>query len=163
MAIFFTASVTAALTNFCIKNGIENIGYWFIYLTQWGILLCAFSSIFGAILVTISFIHVSYIEKIQKRDSLPVSLKIYWALHNTSLILSVLITAMYWTVVFDKERDVVNVINVLLHITNSIVMFIDLIIVAHPVRLLHCIHPIVVGSSYGLFTFIYYKAGGVTM
>lgn len=102
-------------------------------------------------------------KKLDLGEDMPTSFKLYWALHATTLGLSVLITVMYWTVVYNKDKDDVDAKNILTHVFNSVVMFIDLIVVAHPVRFLHCIFPIVVGLSYGLFSFIYYQLGGTTM
>lgn len=90
---------------------------------------------------------------------MPVIFKVYWVIHNTSMIMSLWITLMYWTVVHtpDKALDLTNFTT---HACNSIFMFIDFVIVAHPIRLMHVIWPLSAGLIYGLFTLIYYLAGG---
>lgn len=50
--------------------------------------------------------------------------------------------------------------NLIVHGFNSIAMFVDLWIVAHPVRLLHCGWTILFGLCYVIFSAIYYLAGG---
>lgn len=46
---------------------------------------------------------------------------------------------------------------------NSVIMFLDLLIVAYPLRLLHVIQPIIFGVTFGFFSFIYYLCGGKNM
>lgn len=46
---------------------------------------------------------------------------------------------------------------------NSVIMFIDILIVAYPLRLYHVIQPISFGVAYGVFSFIYYLCGGTNM
>lgn len=53
--------------------------------------------------------------------------------------------------------------NILSHAMNSGIMFLDLLIVAYPLRLYHVIQPIIFGVSFGLFSFIYYLCGGKNM
>lgn len=81
-------------------------------------------------------------------------------MHNTSLILSLLITIMYWSVIYDDSKDTLDFVNVTTHASNSVFMFIDVIIVAYPVRLLHVVQPLVFALIYGVFTIIYYAVGG---
>lgn len=52
--------------------------------------------------------------------------------------------------------------NLIVHAFNSIVMFIDLCIVAHPIRLLHCYWTILLGTCYVIFSVVYYLAGGTS-
>lgn len=58
------------------------------------------------------------------------------------------------------DQVVNNATNILTHAFNSIVMFIDIWIVAYPIRLLHFVQPISFGLVYLLFSGIYYLAGG---
>lgn len=46
---------------------------------------------------------------------------------------------------------------------NSVIMFIDILIVAYPLRLYHVIQPIAFGVSFGIFSYIYYLCGGVNL
>lgn len=50
--------------------------------------------------------------------------------------------------------------NVLRHACNSATMLLDVIIVAHPVRLYHAYMSLAVGSVFLIFSIIYYLAGG---
>lgn len=56
-----------------------------------------------------------------------------------------------------------SAVNILSHAMNSIMMFVDVLIVAYPIRLYHVIQPICFGVSFGIFSFIYYLCDGVDM
>jgi hypothetical protein len=54
-----------------------------------------------------------------------------------------------------------NLNNYLVHATNSLVLILDLLIVAHPHRMSHFIYPTTCGALYMLFTIVYTFLGGV--
>lgn len=56
----------------------------------------------------------------------------------------------------------INIEQILMHITNSIVMILELCIVKHPIYVLHFYWPLAFISVYGLFSLIYYLAGGTS-
>lgn len=90
---------------------------------------------------------------------MPMIFKVYWSIHNTSMILSLLITLMYWTVIHTPEKPL-DVTNFFTHACNSVFMFVDFVIVSHPIRLMHVIWPLSAGLIYGVFTLVYYLVGG---
>lgn len=47
------------------------------------------------------------------------------------------------------------------HAMNAVIMVLDVLIVAYPIRLLHVVQPVTVGLCYVIFSVIYYAAGGV--
>lgn len=49
----------------------------------------------------------------------------------------------------------------LIHGGNSLGMFIELVVLSHPIYLLHMLYSIIVGMVYLAFSIIYYFAGGV--
>lgn len=116
---------------------------------------------------------------------MPVAFKIYWGLHNTAMVTAFVITIIYWTVLHKRNETrtiqkpekcilkfsnhfptagmPLNSSNILSHAMNSVIMFLDLLIVAYPLRLLHVIQPIIFGVTFGFFSFIYYLCGGKNM
>lgn len=54
----------------------------------------------------------------------------------------------------------VDATNVLTHCFNSVIMFIDVLIVAHPIRLYHVYQPLTVGLLYMVFSAVFFAAGG---
>lgn len=136
-------------------------GIWFIYLTHWGVLLCLSTTILGAIIVTTWHFHPEFSENLKEASGMPILFKIYWMLHNSTLVLSIVISLIYWSVLYQGEP--IDATNAMTHITNSVLMFIDLLIVAYPIRLMHVIQPIAFGMSYLVFSVIYHFLGGTNM
>lgn len=99
-------------------------------------------------------------ENIEDIEDMPTSFKVYWWFHNMTLVISICITIIYWAILYDETHPL-NAVNVMTHATNSVLMFIDMMIVSHPYRLLHVIQPIILGVSYAIFSVIYYFAGGL--
>lgn len=62
---------------------------------------------------------------------------------------------------FFVDDKPVNADEILSLALNSLFAFIEILIVSHPMRILHIIQPISFGLIYGLFSFIYYKCNGV--
>ncbi|XP_012160364.1 protein rolling stone isoform X1 [Ceratitis capitata] len=149
-AAVFTAGVVGSLIQ--TFGG----GRWFIYLTDWGFFLCMFTGIFGAVLVTIYHFSEGSVD-------VPLwALKFYWASYWTTLSLATLITFIYW--IFISPIDPQSpwaLYNLWAHGFNSILMILDHMLVAFPVRILHYVFPLIVGVVYAVFTLIYYYAGGV--
>lgn len=61
---------------------------------------------------------------------------------------------------FSLDTMPLSATNILTHAMNSVIMFIDLIIVAYPIRLMHVVQPLGAGTIYALFTVVFYFAGG---
>lgn len=53
-----------------------------------------------------------------------------------------------------------DALNIMVHVFNSVIMFIDLAIVGHPIKLSHAYWTTGVGVVYAIFTGIYFLAGG---
>lgn len=156
LAIFFTAVVTNSIV---VSVSSEDWAKYFIYLTHWGILLCMATSVFGAALVARWYFHPEFSDKICSCEEMPRVFKVYWMMHNITLILSICITIIYWAILHNAEM-VVDANNILIHATNCVFMLLDLVIVAYPVRIWHVIQPIGFGLLFCVFSVVYYLCGG---
>lgn len=154
ISIFFIAVVIYSMV-----TGMH-YGMYFIYLTNWGIMMCMLTNALGAILVSIWYLHPEFADRVVDSNAMPISFKIYWAMHITTLIVSIVITIVYWSILYN-DRVNLDAVNILTHAFNAIMMFTDLWIVAYPVRLLHIFAPVLFGITYVIFSAIYYAAGGV--
>ncbi|XP_061388702.1 protein rolling stone-like, partial [Musca vetustissima] len=131
-------------------------GKWFIYLTDWGFLLCMYISWFSAILVTIYHFHPRYFDNRTK------VLKFYWCSHWCVLVVATVITFMYWLFIYPTDNaNASDLYNLWAHGFNSILMVLDHMLVAFPTRLMHFVYPLILGLIYAIFSLIYYFAGGV--
>lgn len=57
-------------------------------------------------------------------------------------------------------EHVLDALNVLVHAANSALMLLDVLLSAHPLRLLHAFWPLLFVFKYLSFSLIYYLAGG---
>lgn len=53
-----------------------------------------------------------------------------------------------------------SALNILCHACNSAIMFLDILIVAYPMRLYHVTQPIGFAACFGIFSIIYFFCGG---
>ncbi|XP_017860353.1 PREDICTED: protein rolling stone isoform X1 [Drosophila arizonae] len=159
MALFFIAVVIKSMW----PRSDDESSYWlyFIYMTNWGIWMCMLTNLLGAVLVTIWHHHPEYADKLLNMKAWVSPFRIYWSMHIITLVLSIVITIIYWTVLYDANESNLDATNVLTHAFNSICMFIDLWIVAHPLRLLHVFLPVTFGIIYAIFSYIYHLCGGI--
>jgi hypothetical protein len=108
----------------------------------------------GAFLVTLH-----HFNKLEVEKETPISIKLYWALWNQSIVLSCIVSVTYWMVIYkDKPIDLHEI---LVHATNSIFIIIDLFICKHPPKYKNFIFIVLVEMIYLLFTFVYQFAGGL--
>jgi len=81
-----------------------------------------------------------------------------WVLNNVATTLAFFITVAFWTLLYNggpPARD-----DIILHGTNSVLAFLDLLITAIPFRMIHVYQPIFYAWGYVLFSAIYSAAGG---
>ncbi|KAM7353461.1 rolling stone [Cochliomyia hominivorax] len=144
-------------------------GKYFIFLTNWGIILCGLTQLLAAILVTRWHFDLSGTRSSQyqchgsdhKRKT-PFIIKLYWLLYDVALPLALVITTIYWTFLHGKMNKPQRfpIISFVTHCLNSVFMLVDFLIVAFPVRLLHTIYAMMLPIIFCIFTVIYYFCGG---
>ncbi|XP_030555431.1 protein rolling stone [Drosophila novamexicana] len=134
-------------------------GYWLIYLTNWGFVLCSLASITGAIFVSIYHCNP---ERMMRRTCL---IKCYWALYWTNLIVSNIICILYWILIFPRDRGTDNPMrlntlnNIWTHALPPFFFTIDHMVVAQPARIMHFIYPLGFSLAYVAFSCLYYLLG----
>ncbi|KAH8395510.1 hypothetical protein KR215_011471 [Drosophila sulfurigaster] len=152
LAIFFGTGLCSYLIIFFSRGTV------FIYLTNWGFILCSVTSISGAIFVSIY--HASTESMVNRRCML----KCYWACYWINLIFTHIIFIIYWTCIFPKKQPqnlISGIYNVWTHGLPSVFFTLDHLLVAHPARLLHFIYPFGLALLYVIFTYVYYVLGGL--
>lgn len=75
-----------------------------------------------------------------------------------TLPVSLLIVALYWALVWDGSAT--DVLTVLTHGLNFILMLVDLFASRQPLRLIQVMWPVIFGFIYVLFSYVYYVVGG---
>ncbi|CAG5134973.1 unnamed protein product [Candidula unifasciata] len=132
---------------------------WLIYLTNLSYLLLTVQSILHAVTV-VSYMcpqkNKGSLESIQ--GSIPWYLKPLWLLTSVVFNTAIIVTVLYWSLVFTGELD--NIVTVMVHGVNTLYVLTDIFVIATPVRLLHFIYTIIFGGIYIIFTVIYHLAKG---
>jgi len=139
---------------FYLQDGIWN--YYFIYLTHWNLCTTVIAMCLNAYLVT--RFHFDLVDDNEEMSTL---MKVYWAMWNQSVTVSMIVTTIYWTAIFDASVDDIGMDDVLVHMTNSIVPIIDIFIVNHPSKFSNMIWLVTFDLVYVLFTFVYQHLGGL--
>lgn len=151
LAIFFFIAVAySVIVN--IQRGHFHV--YFIYLTHLNLCATMATTWIGAFLVSLDHFNIIDIEK-----EIKVMMHFYWMLWNQSIVISLVVSISYWGFHYDGEKIDMN--NVLIHITNSSVLIVDLLIVNHPPKYLNFVIIIAIELFYALFTLIYQLLGGL--
>lgn len=100
-----------------------------------------------------------YNGKLKVTDKMNTGLKVYWFIYNLIVVYACHVSLVYWGVLYDGKKLTLN--NVLVHITNSLGLILDVLIIKHHYRISHFIYPFLSGLIYVTFSFIYTKLGGV--
>ena len=88
--------------------------------------------------------------------------KIHWVLYTMSILLSILIVIIFWSILYNPDRDFdyFGFVNVATHMLSGIFAVVDIFITNVPTRILHVIYPFAFGAVYVVFSAIYDAAGG---
>ncbi|KAK8407701.1 hypothetical protein O3P69_002327 [Scylla paramamosain] len=138
---------------------IQRKGYFFIYLTNWAYTSIVLMTTAHASIVTNAWLTYRRTAQLPKTTTL--RLKVLWVMQNVVFLPALLITAAYWSAVYNPD-DPIGAINVDVHIINSVYVLIDLCVSATPIRILHFYIPFVFMFIYLIFTLVYWAAGGTT-
>jgi hypothetical protein len=98
LALFFIGGLSYAWVD-NIQKG--EFGFWFIYMTNWGLTICTLTTIYAAILTTLH-----HFQKLNLTNE-SLSYKILWWLSNVSTVLAFMITIIYWAVLFNG-KSIIN-------------------------------------------------------
>ncbi|GFR63126.1 protein rolling stone-like [Elysia marginata] len=130
---------------------------WFIYLTNWSYAVLFFQS--GVHLAVVA--HSTYKGKTEKEhfkdEEAGWQHKILWFLSIIGFDAAIIVTILYWSLVF-KKLD--YALSVMTHGVNSLYVLLDIFIVASPVRLLHFVYSCGYAGVYLLFSIFYHLADG---
>ncbi|KAL0901303.1 hypothetical protein ABMA27_006592 [Loxostege sticticalis] len=150
------ATVALAILIWSVAEGPSP--FWLVYLTNWGLLLVTMMLISGLV---VSIVIVN--KKPYETMELPWYVSMYWLLYNVAVSIAIMITALYWILLYDSgtfESRRMFWLDLSTHGFNSCLAFIEVVVSRTPVRILHFYQPLGVGLWYAAFTGIYYIAGG---
>lgn len=95
LAIIFASILTYSITHSVVVD--SDFDYWFIYLTNNGLLICTIFTSYAALLVILY--HFDWI----KLESKSITYKIFWLLSNVAIVLAFVISLVYWVLLFEWD------------------------------------------------------------
>ncbi|XP_011498754.1 PREDICTED: protein rolling stone-like isoform X2 [Ceratosolen solmsi marchali] len=134
---------------------------WPIYLTNWDLILGLVQSFLACVLVTRR-------SRYQEQPGFDASSlyygkleKFYWFMYVVTSSLALGVTITYWALIHDPAIHHVDVLNILIHVANSLLMIVDLCVTSVPFEF-RCFWwcPFFV-NFYLIFSIVYYLAGGL--
>lgn len=153
IASFFVFSVATSITYAILRN---QVLVYFIYLTNWNLNFTMVMTCMSAWNST-----MFYKDRLDLKQSMTKKLKIFWFLSTTTTMYAIIISVVYWTILYKQEKTSIDFNNVIIHATNSIVLVTDLFVVKNPARFGIYIYPFACGLLYLFFSWLYPFLGGV--
>ena len=95
-----------------------------------------------------------------KRNNLPWYYRAQWAIHNIAIASALLVTVLYWAIIYNPDANVSIGLDINMHALNGVFALVDVFVTSVPTRLLHVYHPLLHGVVYSVFAAIYWAAGG---
>lgn len=119
-------------------------------------MLNSFSSLFGALLITLYYRRS---KEFDKNQTMPKLFKFYWVAATLSVAVSTSVTTVYWPFSYTGSDKGLN--DALTHAVNSAILVLDVFVNAHPPKFGHFIFPLCFGVTYGfIFSVPYTFLGG---
>lgn len=155
-------------------NGNEK---WFIYLTNWGFTFLTLYFVWATIVCVLhhlrrssdnAVIQMKTVERggndveggdgqVSDQAEMCWYHKGMWVVFNIAANSGILITLLYWTLIFGGKTSGLDVST---HLINSVFIVTDVLLSAIPVRILHLLYAWFLGLSYLLLTVIFWAAKG---
>jgi hypothetical protein len=102
------ATIYTLTNTYAIYNHLTTGGTWanyFAYLTNLGNTACMAVTLLGAVSITVFHQKPNRLDEVKSLQEMPRSLIIYWRWHNVALLVAVIVTSFYWTVVFQGKES----------------------------------------------------------
>ncbi|XP_047985596.1 protein rolling stone-like isoform X2 [Leguminivora glycinivorella] len=133
--------------------------YWLIYLTNWGLVLVSAMAVSGVI------VSLNAAKKALPEEGVPPwHVSMYWVFYNIAGTIAIVITLLYWILLFDSSsvevEDRMFWLETVTHGFNTVLVLVELFASRTPLRFAHIYQPLGVGLWYAVFSVIYYFAGG---
>lgn len=152
VAMFFSICVGYSIY-INIQRGYFHV--YLIYLTHLNLCATMATTCLGACLVSLQHLDMANVGKARTT-----AIKFYLSLWNQSIVISLVVSISYWGFHYN-DQEIFDLNNVFIHLTNSTVLIVDLLVVRHPVNYFNFQAPIIVELIYTLFTVVYQQVGGL--
>ena len=156
--------------------------FFFIYLTNWGLLVWTFYLLVAALTVTVKFFYVHFCGRkhyegkdltsryhefvFEKPEGFCGASNcsngfhfLQWLFFTVGAEIALCILILYFALLYGGGP--ISGVNANTHLVNGLIAVLDVFIVGHPVRILHVIYLVAFGAAYLTFAGVYYAANGV--
>ncbi|XP_074654578.1 protein rolling stone-like, partial [Tubulanus polymorphus] len=89
--------------------------------------------------------------------TIPWNFKLDWLLYSICSVAAIMVTTVYYALLFPTGQQAPSVRDINVHIMNSVIVFLEILLAAYPVRLLHFIYPVSYGLIYVMFSAIFWS------
>lgn len=79
-----------------------------------------------------------------------------WLLHSISVTMSLLVSIMYFILIYDPVVDILGLTNVSRHILNSLFMVVEFSLNSVSVKFIHVIYCVALGIIYAIYTILFW-------
>lgn len=109
----------------------------------------------------ISSSHVFRMDKVCYEEKTPTNsiqcmCVIQWLLHSIALTMGILVSAMYFILIYDPEKEVLDLTNVSRHILNSLFILTEFSLNSITVRFIHISYSLLLAVCYAFYTVIFW-------
>lgn len=152
IACFFIFSVITSVVNAILRGELH---VYYIYLTHWNLVFTMVTAVWSACLVT-----RHHNDQLKLEGQMTKELKMFWLLSTSSSMYAFLVSMIYWGILYKTDLNKIDLNNVVVHLTNSLVVLMNLAIVKQPERFGLFIYPLFCGCMFLFFTWLYPFLGG---
>lgn len=157
----WTCIVVCAIFEIGSYNPMYAYDKWPIYLTNWHLVMGMIQAVLGGFLVSKRW----KLQKISGFDPSTLTVgfieRIYWFLYVVTTNIAFGVTITYWFGIYDPKVHYLDILNLMQHVFNSILMIVDFCVTCVPFRLRNFWWCSTIVILYITFSLIYYLAGGL--
>ena len=81
-----------------------------------------------------------------------------WLLYSIATNLSILVSIMYFLIIYNPEKDHLGLTNISRHVLNSVFILFDFTFNSLPVKLVHIVWPLIFAVAYIIHTMVFWYA-----
>ena len=97
-------------------------------------------------------------EEEQVPDDLSFLVKLDWLLFNTACCSEIFVSVFYWSFIYWYIVEKTSLlVDIHMHAVNALVVILETVLTAIPVRLLHVVYPVLFGLCYMIFTIVFWS------
>jgi len=92
----------------------------------------------------------------ERKENIRLVLALQWLLHSVILNLNILVSILYFLLIYNPQTDRLGLTNISRHVLNTIFILIEFSFNSMPVKFIHVIWGLVLAFLYAMFTLIFW-------